>query len=242
MSRPATPLRIDALWVLPLCAGLLPASAALAALWLSIDMGLLPACNPFIDGCASVSRAGRYDLPNHLFRALVLPAAALQWLTWMLCASWLRDIGAEGMRLPRVLPWLGALCAVFLILYGTFLGTDGAEYRWMRRYGVVFYFGFTFLCMLITSGTLWRLTREGRFRLPVRLDLVLLSLCALTLLAGLLQVYTPPFTGDEGFRDRLRNMLEWHTGLAFTLFFFALAWLWRYARYSAMLVNRRLLE
>jgi len=73
--------RSQALWLLPLIAGGLPAAAALAAWLLSMRLDLIPVCNPFFDGCVSISRAARHELPNHIFRACVLPAAALQALT-----------------------------------------------------------------------------------------------------------------------------------------------------------------
>jgi NADH:ubiquinone oxidoreductase subunit 6 (subunit J) len=218
---------VAALWPVPLAGGLLPAAAALLALWLSASLGLIPSCNPFLDGCVSISRAARHDLPNHLFRALVLPAAVLQGMTWLLCAAWLGSLGADMRRLLRALPWLGALACLFLILYGTFLGTDGQAYRWMRRFGIIFYFGFTFLCMLIASGALRRLANSGAVRLPVRLDRWLAALCAVTLAIGLVQVFAPPLLGSEELKNRLENILEWYAALAFTLYFLALAWLWR---------------
>jgi len=233
MTRASVPA--GALWPLPLLGGLLPAVAALLALGLSIFLGLMPACNPFFDGCVSISRAARHDLPNHLFRALVLPAAVLQGITWLLCAAWLRALEPEARRLLRVLPWLGLLACVFLVLYGTFLGTDGPAYRWMRRFGIIFYFGFTFLSMLIVSGTLWRLAGSGRVRLPARLDRALVLLCAATLTIGLVQVFAPPFLDSEDLKHRLENILEWYAALGFTLFFLALAWLWRNARLGARL-------
>lgn len=221
------------LWTLPLAAGLLPAIAAVTALWISIELGLVPACNPLLDGCVSISRAGRHDLPNHIFRALVLPAAVLQGLTWMLCAAWLKDMDAQAHKLLRALPWLGVLAGAFLILYGTFLGSEGQAYRWMRRYGVIFYFGFTYLCMLIASGALWRLARAGLMTPPARLDWLLPGLCAITLLVGLVQAFVPQFLDSEDLKNRLGNILEWYAALAFTLFFLALAWLWRHTRFSA---------
>jgi len=233
MSRAPTPAAV--LWPLPLIGGLLPAAAALLALWLSISLGLAPPCNPFLDGCVSISRAARHDLPNHLFRALVLPAAVLQGITWLLCAAWLRALHSEAHRLLRVLPWLGVLACVFLVLYGTFLGTDGQAYRWMRRYGVIFYFGFTFICMLIASGALWRLARSGALALPARLERALVALCAATLAVGLAQVLVPPLLDSADLKYRLENALEWYAALAFTLFFVALAWIWKQARLSAQL-------
>ena len=94
-----------------------------------------------------------------------------------------------------MLPWLGVLAGVFLVLYGTFLGTEGQAYRWMRRYGVIFYFGFTYLCMLIASGTLWRLSRSGTIALPARLDRLLVALCLATLAIGLVKCALA-FAGD----------------------------------------------
>jgi len=225
----------SSLWPLPLIGGLLPAIAAVAALWLSIALDLIPPCNPFLDGCVSISRAARHDLPNHLFRALVLPAAVLQGITWLLCAAWLRTVAPEARRPLRALPWLGVMACVFLILYGTFLGTEGQAYRWMRRYGIIFYFGFTFLCMLITSGALWRLSRSGTIALPARLDRVLVALCVVTLAIGLVQVFVPPLLDGQDLKNRLENVLEWYAALAFTLFFLALAWVWRHARFTARL-------
>lgn len=227
----------QSLWALPLVAGLLPAMAAAAAYWLSIALDIIPACNPFIDGCVSISRAARHDLPNHVFRALVLPAAALQGLTWLLCAQWLKGLEAEQRVMLRVLPWLGVFAAIFLVLYGTFLGTEGEAYRWMRRYGVIFYFGFTYLCMLIASGEVWRLASWGSIKPPPRLGRLLLLLCVITLVMGLAQAFLPRFMGDGAFRNRLENVLEWYLGLAFTLFFLALAWLWRQTRFTARLAS-----
>ena len=227
----------SALWPLPLIGGLMPAVAALLALGLSIALDLVPPCNPFLDGCVSISRAARHDLPNHVFRALVLPAAVLQALTWLLCARWLGDLGAGTRGAIRVLPWLGVLAGLFLVLYGTFLGTEGQAYRWMRRYGVIFYFGFTYLSMLIASGALWRLARAGAIAPPARLERWLVALCAAALAIGLIQVFAPLLLGGEELKNRLENILEWYVALAFTLFFLGLAWLWRHTRFAARLTS-----
>jgi hypothetical protein len=220
------------LWPLPLLAGLVPAIAALAALWLSSALGLIPDCNPLLDGCVSISRAARHALPNHIFRALVLPAAVLQALTWMLCASWLRQAGSDARATLRALPWLGLLVGLSLIVYGSFLGTEGIAYRWLRRYGVIVYFGFSYLNMLLVSSAVWRAARAGGLKPPARLDRWLIALCAVTLLIALAEVFVPPLIANEDFKDRLENIIEWYVALALTLFFLALAWLWRKARYS----------
>lgn len=222
----------NALWPLPLIAGLAPALAALAALWLSFTLDLIPVCNPLLDGCVSISRAARHDLPNHVFRAVVLPSAVLQALTWVLCASWLGRAGSDARATLRVLPWLGVMVGLSLVVYGTFLGTEGQVYRWLRRYGVIFYFGFSYLNMLLVSRALWRLARAGAMTPPARLDLWLIVLCAVTLAIALIGVFAPSAIDDENLKDRLENLIEWYVALALTLFFTALAWLWRFGRYS----------
>jgi uncharacterized membrane protein YhaH (DUF805 family) len=216
-----------ATWPLPLIAGLLPMLGTLIAYPLSVHLGLVEACNPLIDGCVSISRAARHDLPNHLFRALLLPAAALQALCWLLCSRWLVGPGEPRPRGLRALPWIGIVAALFLVLYGTFLGTEGTAYRWMRRYGVVFYFGGTCLAMLLTTGAL----QASRWRdHPLRRALV--ALCVALPLIGLVNVLGPLALPGEAARDALQNSTEWWAAVIFTLYFLALAWLWRATRFE----------
>jgi len=214
-------------WPLPLLSGLMPFLATLFAYTLSVRLGLIEACNPFVDGCVSISRAARHDLPNHVFRALVLPAAAVQALCWLLCGASLRTLGAPPTRWLRALPWIGLLASLFLVLYATFLGTEGAAYRWMRRYGVVGYFGGTCLAMLIASGA----ARGLPVRPPHAARAMLAMAVALPLL-GLVNAFAPLLHDDRKIEAALQNITEWWGGLAFTLFFFAMAWLWRAARFE----------
>lgn len=217
---------LSAFW-LPLLGGLLPLVGTLVALLLSQRLGLIPVCNPLIEGCVSISRAARHELPNYIFRGLLLPAAALQALTWWFVAEWLRQHGArEAMR--AWLPWVGLTGAAFLVLYGTFLGTEGDGYRWMRRYGVFFYFGCTCIAMLISAGLIRRYaaTFDG-VRGPAQL--MVGTTFALPIM-GLLAAFAPLYLHAEEMRNALENILEWWAGVIFTLFFFALAWAWRRAR------------
>jgi len=222
MSAAAPTSAVTVLWPLPLLAGLLPAVAALIAYSLSIRFGLMPECNPFVDGCVSISRAARHGLPNILFRALVLPAAVLQAICWLLCPGWLRTLGATPDRLQRALPALGVAAGVFLVLYGTFLGTEGEGYRWMRRYGVVVYFGFTCIGMLVVSDQMKR--RCGK---PLEcIARVMFSLCALLPFLGLVHVMLSPWLRGPSAQDALQNITEWWAGAIFTAFFVVLAWAW----------------
>jgi len=221
------------IWPLPLIAGMLMAVASMSAWWISVAHEYIPYCNPFLDGCVSISRAARHGLGNHVFRALMLPSATIQAATWLLCTAWLARSGATGRSL-RWLPWLGVIAAIFLVVYGTFLGTEGGMYRWLRRYGTVVYFGFTYVCILIATGHVRRLVRSGSLAVPARMDVMLLILVGLTMLVAIAHVFVAPML-EEHLKDRVENAVEWAIGLAFTLFFIALAWLWRHARVSLRL-------
>ncbi len=213
------------LWPLPLVAGVMPCAAVLIAWAVSTQLGLVPACNPFLEGCFSVSRAARHELPNHLFRAIVLPAAALQAVVWMFAARWLA--GASG---ARWLPLLGVLAAIALALYGAFLGTEGAVYRVLRQSGTVVYFGFTCLAMLVTGNAVVHHRRLGSALLRHALRGLLVTL----VLLGLANVLVAEAVAPE-LRDRVQNLSEWWGSLVMTLLFAVLAAIWRRERLVVVL-------
>jgi hypothetical protein len=219
-ARPSLPA-----WPLPLMAGLLPMVATLLALVLSMRLELIPVCNPFVDGCVSISRAARYEMPNHLFRALVLPAAALQALTWILVATWLRGLGENGRGLRALLP-LGLLAGAALAMYGSFLGTDGTVYRLLRQYGTVVYFGFTCINMLLAGGAIARAVSAERLAVPPGLHHALVAMGGALVLLGLGNALLSEALHDPA-KDIMQNVTEWWGGAIFVAVFFALSAIWR---------------
>lgn len=212
-------------WPLALLAGLLPLVATLVAWAVSTSEGLIPACNPFVDGCVSVSRAARHGLANHLFRAVMLPAAVLQGLCWLLAARWLGTL-LPPYRLLAALAPLGGVASVALVLYGTFLGTEGVVYRWLRQYGTVVYFGGTCICLLIAGGGVQRAVRAGRLALARWVEHAMVALAVTLVTLGLLNALVAALLGDE-IKGRMENVTEWWGALIFVLGFFALAVIWR---------------
>lgn len=221
------------LWPLAVLAGGLPIAATLLAWGVATVQETIPACLPFIDGCVSVSRAARHGLANQLFRALVLPAAALQGIGWLLAARWLATL------LPpyRLLAWLaplGLAASVALALYSAFLGAEGPGTRWLRQYGTVVYFGGTCICLLIAGGGVQRAVAAGRLALPrwVERSLVALALALVSLGLGnalIAALYGEPLKG------RIENVTEWWAALIFMLGWFALALAWQRVRLAVQL-------
>lgn len=207
------------LWPLPLLAGLLPLAATGVAYALAAREAGFPDCNPFLEGCVSISRTARHGLANVLFRAGVLPAAVLQALCWALAPGWLRGLGVADDRWLRALPALGGAAAIALVLYGTFLGVEGEGYRAVRRYAIPLYFGLTCIAMLVVA-------RHARQALAPRVALALVGVCLCLPMLGVLHVFLPLLLPAPAQQDALENVTEWWAGAIFTAFFLALAWAW----------------
>jgi hypothetical protein len=215
------------LWPLPLVAGVLPLVASLVAWAVSTQAGAVPACNPFIDGCVSISRAARQDASIAWFRALLLPAATLQALVWLLQAQALHALGDDALRRSaRVLAVVGVIAGVALVTYGSFLGGDGAVYRFLRRYGTVAAFGGTCLAMLLVARALQRLHASGKADVPRGHERALLVLLAAVVLLGVGNALVGA-VADDVLADRVENVTEWWGSLGLTLGFCVLASLWR---------------
>jgi len=218
---PASPAQSFPLWPLPAAIAVLFTAAAHLGLWLSIRDGYVEACVPVLEGCTSISRAGRHGLANHVFRLLVLPCALLVGLHWWLVARWL----GRGWR---DVAWLGAIAALALAVYATFLGSDGEAYRFMRRYGVVFFFGLGYLAQLrFLRGAAAGTQARGIVR-------AMIVVSALMLLLGVGNVVATAVVADAGLKDRIENALEWQLGWLLAAWYLLHAGWWR--RVGAKLV------
>lgn len=231
---PPTPAALP-LWPLAALAGALPIVATLVAWGVSTAQELIPACLPFIDGCVSVSRAARHGLANQLFRALVLPAAALQGIGWLLAARWLATL-LPAYRLLGWLAPLGLAASVALALYTAFLGSEGPGTRWLRQYGTVVYFGGTCICLLIAGGGVQRAVAAGRLALARWAEHSLVALALALVSLGLGNALVAALVG-EPLKGRIENVTEWWAALIFMFGWFALAAAWQRARLAAHLRN-----
>jgi hypothetical protein len=193
-----------------------------AAYAISVIEGHVLLCNPYWDGCTSISRAGRYGWANHLFRGALLPYTALLALYWWLNQRWLLALGDPGSRGMLVIGYIGAL---FMILYVTFLGSEGPMYQLMRRYGINVYFGATYLAQVLLIGRLRAITAAGVAPWPGWLVPVLLMTALGVFALGLLFLVVSYGLALE--KDRLENALEWGVALLMQLTVLVTVWGWR---------------
>lgn len=209
MSDRLKPYPIAALTGLGLFVALWPLVVVHCAYAISIVEGHVLFCNPYWDGCTSISRAGRHGWANHLFKAALLPYTTLLGLYWWLNQRWLLASGGQGSRAMLISGWVGVL---FMIVYLTFLGTEGPAYQLMRRYGINFYFAATYLAQVLLIIQLRTATAAGPPPRPGWLVPGLSTMALAVLAMGLLFAAV-----DQGGlpldRDRLQNSLEWTAAL-----------------------------
>lgn len=212
-----TDLRSVALWAAGLAwAGCLGAYLASAA------EGFVPWCVPHLTGCESVSATGRHGWGYFIFKALLLPAAGMLWVYWLLCWHWLRQLGASG-ALPNGMLILGLIATAALVLYVTFLGSEGSVYRVLRRYGTVVYFGGTYLAQLLLIKQLRDLAFD-----PALVRLLLAIALFMFFGAASFALLANAFSND----DFLQNISEWNFGSALTAFPALSWWAWRRSGFS----------
>ncbi len=199
------------LWVGPLCAYLLSAYE-----------GYVDWCVPHLTGCDSISASGRHGWGFFVFKATVLPAAGLNLIYWILCYRWLGLI-IKPARVDRIILGLGLVGSVFLVLYVTFLGSDGDVYRALRRYGTVVFFGFTFLAQLLFAKRII----DADIRSPlVRWKY---RMAVFMFFGGLAFAVLANFFEDDDF---LQNISEWNFASALTAFPLLTWMLWRHTHFT----------
>ncbi len=206
---------------LALVAAIVPTVAIVLAFYLSAAAGAIPMCNPFIDGCSSISATGREPPGALVFRAVQLPYAVLLALLWVLSAAWLRELGAATSRARRWMVILGLAGAAALVIYVTFLGTTTPIYAFMRRFGIYFYFLGTVLAQLVvalqllTTGEHWQLRRIGQF---------MLGCAVFPFVLGVINLALKSVLADP---DAPENAIEWIASLSMQAWFFGLYLAWR---------------
>jgi len=199
--------------VLPLIVGIVPVIGVAAAYWLNVRAGVLPGCMPLLDGCTSISATGRYMPGSMPFRAVLLPQAAFLVVLWWIGVGWLKQVApASGVR-PVVL-FSGAVGAVALVIYVTFLGTKQPFYEFMRHFGIYFYFFGTAIAQIVLTAAMPHSRRRT----------AMLWVIATPFVLGLTNWAQKLWLSDS---DIFENSIEWISALLMQVWFILLYFAWR---------------
>jgi len=217
------------MWIrfLPLLAGVAPIVAVNASYLIAVSAGRLPACFPYFDGCASISATGRYPPASFLFKAVMMPEAILLAIYWLFNVAWFRALersAGESGRGGTAVGVLGAGSALFLILYVTFLGTDEPFYKFMRRFGVYFYFLLAVLAQILLAMKVLKLPAGAYSSSVARIVKIQLMLSLLPFALGVLNLALKAVLEDS---NPSENIIEWLFALMMQTYFILSYFIWR---------------
>ncbi len=114
----------------------------------SLYFNHVPQCIPFIDGCTSISRTGRYYPVNYFFKIFLFFTGFLILIYWTKNFYSLKNKNNETIINYAIL--LGFISIFFLFLYLIFLGENN-YYRFFRKVGIFIYLIFSILSELLLS-------------------------------------------------------------------------------------------
>ncbi len=219
---------------LPLIAGLLPILAIHASLLVAINAGAIPACVPYIDGCASISATGRYEPAVFLFKPAMTTEAVVMVIYWSLSGLWLRQLSrAAGMKdsaAITTMSLIGIAGAIALVIYVTFLGTQAPFYEFMRRFGIYLYFLFTVVAQLLLARMAIRRGTKLNLASLTKISRLQFWLCIAPFALGSLN-FVLKSTLDNP--DPAENVIEWISALLMHIYFVLGYLAWRDTGFSA---------
>ncbi len=232
----------DLAW-LALATGLLPFVVVHIAFIASAIQGYIPACNPYLDGCASISASGRHGFSYIFFKMGMIPAALLLAVFWLVCRLWLLQLGDKNILVLWLVAICGGVSAVFLVLYTVYLGSEGDFYRFMRRIGVIVYFAFSYLAQLLLLARLQRLKMQNLSVLPGFVLTGKTMLVGGLMIFGLASIPVGNFVDDQLMdKDRVENIIEWWFSLMMVCYYFLTWFAWRACKIRLQIAPLRVVE
>lgn len=204
---------------------LLPLLASNGAFLLSANAGFIPWCLPYIDGCSTISQAGRSGDTIFFYRALVFPYSVLLMLFWLYSANWLDSVHGYRTKAAQFTLWLGLAGSIGLLVYIDYLGSTGEVKELLRRTGAALYF---ILIPLAQSLLLYQHYQILRTRPEniidsgvLRYQLIIVLLMLMVAVASVILVAM----GKDNYAAQ--NIVEWNFSLLINLYSAGMIFLWK---------------
>ncbi len=170
---------------------------------LSVQNEYLSLCNPYIDGCYSISRVARQPSSIIIFKVLILVSALSLFFLWPRLFK---------PKHNKTLILIGRIGSLFLIVYIVALGEEGFLYELMRRFGVFIFYVFTLISQWVFTFNAE--IRKERFFVYNFFINIIVYIQFLTFLVAI-----PFFLFIKNY-GYIENIIEWWITLFITLWFF----------------------
>jgi uncharacterized protein with PQ loop repeat len=204
---------------------LLPLLASNGAYLLSAYEGFVPWCNPYIDGCTTISQAGRSGNAIFFFRvSMIIYCVFLIWF-WLYAKHWLDILHGQTTKTAHIILWLGLAGMLALIIYIDFLGTTGEVNRFMRQVGVLFYFTLTPLAQLLMLNQHLKIV-SNKPAVKIKNGVLQYQLIALVLMLtiGIISIV---LNLTQNKTTATENIVEWNFSLLMVMYFSGMIFIWK---------------
>lgn len=209
---------------------ILPLLASNGAYLLSAYEGFVPWCMPYIDGCTTISQAGRSGNSIFLYRALVMTYSVLLIWFWIYSKSWLELLHGHTTKIARIILWLGLAGSISLLIYIDFLGTTGEINRFMRRIGAMLYFTLTPLAQFLMLNQHYNILRKKpEVSIKPKVLQYQLIILLLMLIIGAISIFLV-VTNNNTYESE--NIVEWNFSLLLNLYFLGMIFIWKDYRHA----------
>jgi len=204
---------------------ILPLLASNGAYLLSAYEGFVPWCMPYIDGCTTISQAGRSGYTIFMYRAVVMTYSVLLILFWLYSKSWLELLHGHTTKIARIIFWLGLAGSISLLIYIDFLGTTGEINRFMRRIGAMLYFTLTPLAQFLMLNQHYKiLSKKPEVSIKPKVLQYQLIILLLMLIIGAISIFLA-VTDNNTYESE--NIVEWNFSLLLNLYFLGMIFIWK---------------
>ena len=199
---------------------LIPTLTVIFSYIFSLNLNLVPSCIPIIDGCTSISRAGRYFPVNIFFKTLMFISGVVILLYWY--GNYKFFISLSYNKFIKVTYILGLCSIFFLFLYLIFLGENN-YYKFFRKIGIFIYILFSIISELLLSIVYFKNIDNDLFNDNFIKLKLFLSICILTM-----AVFLFPFMimKIENVAN-LRNIISWNFFLLIQINFLFTFLIWK---------------
>ena len=199
---------------------LLPTITVILSYIFSLNLDLVPSCLPIIDGCTSISRAGRYFPVNIFFKTFMFFSGILILYYWY--QNYIFFTQFKKTRLIKISLLLGFLSILFLFLYLYFLGENN-YYKYFRKIGIFIYILFSITSELLLSIIYFKNFKKSLFNNHfIRLKLIL-SVCMVSF--GI--ILFPFMVMKIDNVTNIRNITSWNYFLLIQLNFLFTFLIWK---------------
>ncbi|MGB5398018.1 MAG: hypothetical protein WBN96_12780 [Gammaproteobacteria bacterium] len=205
---------------------LLPLLASNGAYLLSAYEGLVPWCIPYIDGCTTISQAGRSGNAIFFFRVSMIAYCVFLIWFWLYAKHWLDLLHGQSTKTAHVILWLGLAGMLALIIYIDFLGTTGEVNRFMRRIGVLFYFTLTPLAQLLLLNQHFKIVANKPAAATIKTGVLQYQLTALILMLAI-GIISIVLNLTQNKTTETENIVEWNFSLLMVMYFSGMIIIWK---------------